>query len=102
MLFVYVHTSLSSKLVPDCVLFITTTFILSSQHLCTKANTLLARAYQGHDALMPPRFFEIFQKIPTTLSRLIAQAKGFLNGNSNSRKVKMTACAGVDGENPST
>jgi hypothetical protein len=43
MSFVYVHMSLSSELVPDCVLFITTNLNLSSQHLCTKANMLPAR-----------------------------------------------------------
>jgi hypothetical protein len=36
---------------------------------------LPARGYQGHDALL--NFYEIFQKIPTTVSRLIARAKGF-------------------------
>jgi hypothetical protein len=45
---------------------------------------------------MPPRFFEIFQKnFLTTLSRLIAQVKSFLNGNWNSRKVKMISLCGM-------
>jgi hypothetical protein len=43
MMFVYVHMSLSSELMSDCVLFITATFNLSSQRLCAKANTLPAR-----------------------------------------------------------
>jgi hypothetical protein len=62
MSFVYVHMSLSSKLVPDCVLFVTATFNLSSQRLYSEANTLPARGATGHDALAPPRFSKFSQK----------------------------------------
>jgi hypothetical protein len=63
MLFVYVHMSLSSELASDCVIFITTTFNLSSQRLCAKANTLPARGLtKGTTPSCLLIFFEIFQK----------------------------------------
>jgi hypothetical protein len=62
---------------------------LSNERLCTSAKTLPARGYPGHDAL--PRFYEFFQKIPTIVSRPIARAKGFFDGNVGLRG-QMTAC----------
>jgi hypothetical protein len=41
-----------------------------------------------------PVFYDFFKKIPTTVSRSIAQVKGFLDGGVISRKVKTTACVG--------
>jgi hypothetical protein len=61
-LFVHVHMSLSSKLVPDCVLFITTTFNLSSQRLCTRANTLPARGLPRARCPRASSFFRFFSK----------------------------------------
>jgi hypothetical protein len=76
--FVYVHMSLSSELVRDCVLFITTTFNLSSQCLCTEANTLPARGLPRARCPRASSFFSnFFKKIPTNLSRPIAQEKFF-------------------------
>jgi hypothetical protein len=54
--------SLSSELVPDCVLFITTTFNLSSQLLCTKASTLPARGLLRARRPRASSFFEVFSK----------------------------------------
>jgi hypothetical protein len=62
MSFVYVHMSLSSKLVPDCVPFITATFNLSSQHLCTEANTLPARGLPRARCPHASSFFRSFSK----------------------------------------
>jgi hypothetical protein len=62
MSFVYVHMSLSSELVPYCVLFITTTFDLSSQRLCTEANTLPARGLPRAQCPRASSFFRNFSK----------------------------------------
>jgi hypothetical protein len=53
----------------------------------------LLGGYPGHDAL--PHFLRFFQKkIPTTVPRPIAQAKGFLDGNSILREVRAMAYVG--------
>jgi hypothetical protein len=62
MLFVYVHMSLSFELVPDCLFFITTTFKLSSQRLCTKANTLPTRGLPRARRPRASSFSKFFQK----------------------------------------
>jgi hypothetical protein len=64
MLLVYVHMSLSSKLVPDCVLFIAATFNLSSQRVCTEANTLPA---QGLPRAQCPRVLTVYSCIEVRL-----------------------------------
>jgi hypothetical protein len=45
--------------------------------------------YPGHDALL---FFEIFQKNPDNCVETDRTSERFFDGNSISRKVKMTAC----------
>jgi transposase InsO family protein len=76
MLLAFVHMSLSSKFIFVCVHFsLWQRLSLSRQRLCTKAKTLPARGLPR--ARCPLRFFEIFQKIPTTLSRPITQVRGF-------------------------
>jgi hypothetical protein len=47
---------------PDYVLFVTTTFNLSSQHLCTKANTLPAWGLPRAQCPRAFLFFRIFSK----------------------------------------
>jgi hypothetical protein len=54
--------SLSSKLVFDCVLFITATFNFTSQCLCTKENTLPARRLPRARHPRASSFFRNFSK----------------------------------------
>jgi hypothetical protein len=86
--------SLSSKLVRDCVLFITATFNLSSQRLCTKANTLPTRGLPRAQHPRASSFFSKFFKNSDNFVETNRTSERFLNRNSNSRKVKMMACAG--------
>jgi hypothetical protein len=55
--------------------------------------TLLG-GYQGHDALMPSTFFRNFSKNSDNFVETNRTRERFFDGNSNSRKVKMTACMG--------
>jgi hypothetical protein len=49
-------------------------------------------ATKGKMPSCPQHFFEIFQKIPTTLSRPIARERSFLTETRTRRKAKMSVC----------
>jgi hypothetical protein len=80
--------------VPECVLFITATFNLSSQRLCTKANTFPARGLPRAQRPRASSFFRNFSKNSENFVEANRTSERFLNGNLNLQKVKMTACAG--------
>jgi hypothetical protein len=89
----FVHMSPSSKRIFGCVHFSVWQHLSLRRHRpCTKAKTLPARDYQGHNALMPPHFFQKFSKKSDNLVETNRTSERFFDGNSNSRKVKMMVC----------
>jgi hypothetical protein len=68
-----------------------------SLHRCKDA------PYSGATQGMMPsfQFFTIFKKLPTTMSRPITRANGFLDGNSILREVRTTTYVGRDVANRS-
>jgi hypothetical protein len=70
--------SLSFELIFDCVLFFATTFKLEQRvSLNPSKDAPYSGATKGMMPSCPHCFFNVFKKIPTTLSRPIAQVKGF-------------------------
>jgi hypothetical protein len=93
MLFASVHLSPSTSLYSVVRFFLLWQYLcLSRQHLCTKSKTFLLGGYQGHNALVPSTFFRIFSKNSDNFVEIDRTSEKFFDGNSNSRKVKMTVC----------